>query len=190
VIKHELAEGMRALTQIAVRPRSFSFGRDEEAHHDLLPPYGIRCYRARTPVLAFRLGRTVPGAMMRIWDELRDATPPPVWPTSTRPGLWTIPSSTFLYPIGESRAHLIPLRTRVNRFRRGVDAAIRRRGIFHYSFHPDNLAESPAGFSLLDEMLETLTRVRQKGDIEILTMAQAAERASQSQPVSVLSRSA
>jgi hypothetical protein len=192
VVKQELAEGMRALEQISVRPRSFSFGRDQEAYHDLLPPHGIRCYRGRTPVLAFRLGRTVPGAMMRILDELREATPPPVWPTSTRPGLWNIPSSIFLYPIGESRARLVPLRTRVHRFRRGLEAAIRRRGIFHYSFHPDNLAESPSGFSLLGDMLELLTHARDAGDIEIVTMGQAAERASRSREshTAALSRSA
>src|SRR6266852_9445723 len=85
VVKRELAQGMKALEQISVRPRSFSFGRDQEAYHDLLPPHGIRCYRGRTPVLAYRLGRTIPGAVMRILDELREATPPPVWPRELQP---------------------------------------------------------------------------------------------------------
>ena len=42
VVRWELAEGVKALEQALVRPLSFSFGREEEAYHMLLPGYGIR----------------------------------------------------------------------------------------------------------------------------------------------------
>ncbi len=87
------------------------------------------------------------------------------------PGLWNIPASLFLYPIGKSRSRLVPLRSRVERFRRGIDAAVRHRGIFHYCLHPDNLAEAPGGFSMFDDILEQLVRRRERGDIEIATLA-------------------
>jgi hypothetical protein len=64
----------------------------------------------------------------------------------------------------------------VERFSRGIKAAARRRGIFHFCFHPENLAESPYGFPLLDDMLEKLMLARQRGDVEILTMRDVIDR--------------
>jgi len=174
VVKRELAEGVKALEQALVPPLSFSFGREQEAYHRLLPEVGIRSYRGRTPVLACRLGRTLPGSLLRALDELARATPPPIWPQETFPGLWNIPSSLFLYPIGPSRATVLALRSRLERFRRGVEAAARHRGIFHFCLHPENLAESPHGFPLFGDLLEYLTRSRDRGDVEILTVGQVA----------------
>jgi hypothetical protein len=179
VIEWELAEGVKALEQSHVQPQSFSFGRDQEAYHELLPAHGIRCYRGRTPALAYKLGRTLPGAMLRCFDELRRATPPLVWPRETLPGLWNIPSSLFLYPIGPSRTRIVALRSRVQRFCRGLEAATRHRGIFHFCLHPENLTESRLGFSMFDAILERLARARDCGDVEILTMGEVAARMEQ-----------
>jgi peptidoglycan/xylan/chitin deacetylase (PgdA/CDA1 family) len=177
MLRQELAEGVKALEEASVRPLSFSYGREQEACYALLPAHGIKCYRGRTVTRAYQLGATLQGAVARLVDEIRRATPPPVWPVETLPGLWSIPSSTFLYPIGASRSRLVGLRARVERFRRGLDAAARLRGIFHYCLHPENLTESPQGFPMFEEMLELLTRARDRGDIEILTMTKAAVRA-------------
>jgi hypothetical protein len=176
VVQWELAEGVKALQQARVQPRSFSFGRDQEAYHELLPAHGICSYRGRTPVLAYQLGRTRPGALLRLVDELRRATPPLVWPQETLPGLWNIPSSLFLYPIGASRTRFVGLRSRLERFRRGVEAAARYRGIFHFCLHPENLVESGAGFSVFEDILEQLVRSRDRGDVDILTMGEVAAR--------------
>jgi hypothetical protein len=107
---------------------------------------------------------------LRALDEFRWATPPPVWPLETLPGLWNIPSSLFLYPIGRLRTRMVGLRSRVERFSRGVEAAARYRGIFHFCLHPENLAESSDGFSMFEDMLEKLVRARERGDVEVLTM--------------------
>jgi hypothetical protein len=175
VAERELAQGVRALQEAGVTPLTFSHPRERERYHDLLPKYGIRCYRSRTPTLAFRLGRTLPGAALRLADEMRCAAPPPVWPVRKMNGLWTVPASLFLYPIGESRNRFVPLRSRVERFRKGIEEAARRKGVFHYCFHPDNLTESPDGFSMLDDMLESLTRARDAGTVEISPMGDIAE---------------
>jgi hypothetical protein len=175
----ELAEGMKALEQTRVRPISFSYGREQEAHHELLPLQGIRCYRGRTMTRAYQLGPTIAGAVARILDEMRRSTPRPVWPQETLPGLWNIPASLFLYPIGASRTTVVGLRSRVERFSRGLAAAARLRGIFHYCLHPENLTESRHGFSMFEEMLERLVRARDRGDVEIMTMGEVAARMEQ-----------
>lgn len=176
VVRWELAEGVKALEQSLVRPLSFSYGREQEAHHDLLPAHGIRCYRGRNAARSFRLGPTLPGAFARLFDEMRRRAPMPVWPEETLPGLWNIPSSLFLYPIGASRTRVVGLRSRIERFSRGLAAATRLRGIFHFCLHPENLAESPSGFSLFEDILERLIQSRDRGDVEILTMSEVAAR--------------
>ena len=70
----------------------------------------------------------------------------------------------------------LALPSRRERFRRGLEAAVRYRGIFHFCLHPENLAESPHGFSLLDDILDHLIQARDRGDVEILTMGQVAAR--------------
>ena len=176
VVEWELAEGVQALEEALVSPLSFSFGREQEAYHDLLPEYGIRCFRGRTVARSFQLGPTLKGKLARLFDELCCSTPMPVWPQETLPGLWNIPSSLFLYSIRKSRTRVAGVHSRIERFKRGVTAAASHRGIFHFCLHPENLTESPDGFSMFEDMLEHLTRVRDRGDVEVLTMGQVAAR--------------
>jgi hypothetical protein len=175
-VRFELSEGIKALNRIGVTPASFSFARNQEAYHEFLPAHGIRCFRGSPPTLAWRLGRTVSGTLLRAAEEWRCTTPPAVWPSEHPAGLWNIPASTFLYPIGPTRARLIGLGSRVERVRRGLEAAIRNRGIFHFCLHPENLAESPQGFSILDEILEALAGARERGDVEIVAMSDLVKR--------------
>lgn len=175
-LKQELAQGIKALEEAFVRPVSFSFGREQEACYELLVNHGIRGYRGRTPVLAYKLGPTMRGVLLRMLDELARATPPPIWPQETLPGLWNIPPSLFLYPIGPARASLVPLRSRLDRFNRGLEAAIRHNAIFHFCLHPENLAESPYGFSLFEEILESLGRARKRWEIEVITVSDVVAR--------------
>jgi hypothetical protein len=176
VVEWELAEGVRALEEALVSPISFSFGREQEAHHELLPAHGFHCFRGRTVARSFQLGPTLYGKLARLFDELRCSTPLPVWPHETLPGLWNIPSSLFLYSIRPSRTRVAGLHLRIERFKRGVAAAARHKGIFHFCLHPENLTESPNGFLMFEDMLEQLTRARDRGDVEVLTMAEVTAR--------------
>ena len=176
IVRRELQEGIDALVTLCGPPRSFSYPRNAEAYHDLLPEHGLRCFRGGPFTLAWRLGRSMPGALLRAWEELRCASPLLVWPWKVLPGLWSVPASLCLYPIGPARARWIGLRSRVERFRRGLEAAARNRAVFHFCFHPENLAESPQGFAMLDEILENLIRARSRGDVEIMTMTDVVTR--------------
>ena len=182
LVRKELNEGIEALGGLSIRPISFSFPRNEEVHYDLLSEHGIRCYRGHPQSLPWRLGRTTPGAILRALDELRRGTPPPVWPHETLPGLWNIPASTFLYPLGAARARALGLASRAQRFNRGLDAAARCRGVFHFCLHPENLAESPYGFSVFDDILDRLVRARERGDVEVMTMSDVLARIERNQP--------
>lgn len=175
-IESELAEGVRALEEAGITPRSFSFAREQETDRQLLMAHGFLCYRGRTVAPSFRLRPALLGKIARLTDEIRRSTPHVVWPQETLPGLWNIPSSLFLYPIQPLRTRFADLRSRVERFRRGVEAAARHRGIFHYCLHPENLTEAPEGFAIFEEMLEYLNWSRDRGDIEVLTVGEMAAR--------------
>ena len=172
----ELTEGILALSDVCGTPASFSFPRNREAYYHLLPRHGLRCFRGGPPALAWQLGSTLPGAALRVMEEFTRSTPPAVWPRQALPGLWNIPASMFFYPLGPARGRLIGPRSRLQRFRRGLAAAARSRGIFHFCLHPENLVESPAGFPVFEDILEDLIRARDLGDIEVLTMAGVAGR--------------
>ena len=176
VLEWELAEGVRALEDAGVLPVSFSFGREQEAFHSLLPAHGIMCYRGRTVAPSFRLGPNICGKAARLFDEMRRATPRLVLPIETVPGLWSIPSSLFLYSIHASRTRFTGIQSRVDRFSRGIEAAARHRRIFHFCLHPENLTQSPQGFAMFEQLLERLAASRRRGDIEILTMRDVAVR--------------
>ncbi len=180
--RRELNEGIRALTDLCGKPTSFSFPRNREAYHHLLPQHGLRCFRGRPQALAWRLGPTIPGAILRASEELLRRTPPLGWPAQTMPALWNIPSSMFFYPITPARSRIIGLRSRIERFRRGMEAATRHRAVFHFSLHPENLVESPGGFAVLEDILEKLVQARDRGDVEIMTMRDVVDRMERKQP--------
>jgi hypothetical protein len=180
--RRELAEGIMALAFPCGRPQSFSYPRNQEAHHYLLPQHGLRCFRGRPPAFAWRLGPTLPGAIMRAYEEVSRRTPPVVWPQEVIPGLWNIPASMFLYPMGAARARLLGLRSRCERFRRGLESAARHRAVFHFGLHPENLAESASGFSVIEDILELLVLARDRGDVEVMTMRDVVDRMERNQP--------
>jgi hypothetical protein len=182
VARRELAEGIMALAFPCGRPQSFSYPRNQEAYHHLLAQNGLRCFRGRPPALAWRLGPSLPGALLRAYEELTRRTPPVVWPQEVMPGLWNVPASMFLYPMGPARARLIGLRSRIERFRRGLEAAAQHKAIFHFGLHPENLVESDGGFTVIEDILELVVLARERGDIEVMTMKDVVDRMERNQP--------
>jgi len=176
VAAHELRHGMEALKEIGIRPVSFVFPRDLEAHYTLLRDAGIRCYRGRAPILSERFGYSKFGAMVRTAEELLDLTPPPVWPVETLPGLWNVPASMAIYCLGRTRSRMVPPRLRLERTRLGLAAAAAKQGIFHLAMHPENLAESSFAFSVFESMVGDICRRRDRERMEVVTMAGALDR--------------
>jgi hypothetical protein len=179
VAARELTQAIDTLGELGIQATSFSYPRDQERYPDLLAENGVQCYRGRLQVRAHLLGRTLRGRLLRMADEIRRAAPVVVWPEETMPGLWNIPSSMFLYPLGRTRTRFVSARTRVQRFASGVEAAARARGIFHFCLHPENLAEHPCGISLLDDCLAEVVKARDRGDVEVLTVGEVARRMEQ-----------
>lgn len=176
MLARELRAGIAVLQEQGIYPESFVFPRDLEAHHAVLRDLGIRCYRGRAPICSERLRFNLAGSMVRAGEELLKLTPPVVFPREFLPGLWNLPASMFLYSLNQTRCRLIPARLRVERTKRGLEAAARCNGVFHLGLHPENLAESRFAFSTFESIIEEICRYRDAGDIEVLTMAGAIDR--------------
>jgi hypothetical protein len=178
--RHELVEGIRALEELGVRPRTFSYARSQEAYQSLLSAHGLRGYRGRVASLAWQLDRSLPGAFLRALDEWRIAAPPLARPKEALPGLWNVPASMFFYPLHSLQGRLVPARTRVERFSKGIEAAIRSAAIFHLSLHPENLTEAPHAFAVFDEIVDRLVGACQREGLEVLTMSDVISRTERS----------
>jgi hypothetical protein len=179
----ELRAGIRALNDLGIRPVSFVFPRDLEAHLPVLREAGIRAYRGRTPILSERFGYGKFSSVLRTGEEWFKTPPLIVWPEETLPGLWNLPASMFIYNLGKSRSRLVPPRLRVDRTRIGLEAAIKQQGVFHLGLHPENLAESTFALSIFEKMIEEICRYRDRNGLEVLTLAGTADRSAIRQPV-------
>lgn len=160
----ELARGM------GVEPRSFAFPRNRVGHLDVLREHDFTCYRGPDP--NWYEGSRWPPAVRRLghlWDVLTVAEPPVVRPVREG-GLWNIPGSMIYFPMHGLRRY-VPMRWRVGRARKGLDAARREKATFHLWFHPTNLSfEIDAMFSGLREILDYAAELRGRGEIVFKSM--------------------
>ena len=87
--------------------------------------------------------------------------------------LFEIPSSMFYPPFGGLWG-AVGLSRRVLQARRGIAEAVRRKGLFHLWFHPENLVSSSSLFKGLEEILAHVERHREEGLIDCYTMSETA----------------
>jgi len=106
---------------------------------------------------------------------LTASEPPVVLPEKTESGLWMIPGSMVYFPMHGLRRY-IPVRARTRRAIKGLDAAARKRRIFHLWFHPTNLAEEMERmFAGLRSVVEYACLLRANGHLDFLPMGSLAK---------------
>lgn len=177
----ELRACVEAAERMGVELRAFAFPRNSVGHLDVLAEHGLRCYRGPEPVwYEMAESRGALARMAHLWDVVRAGTPPVVWPERDASGLWNLPGSMIYFPRHGLRRY-IPMSVRVRRAKKGLDAAARARGVFHLWFHPTNLADGvDAMFDGLREILSHARALRERGDIDILTMSEVIEQCAES----------
>jgi peptidoglycan/xylan/chitin deacetylase (PgdA/CDA1 family) len=173
----ELAHAVAAAAELGITLRSFVFPRNVPGHVDLLAKHGFTCWRP--PEAQGPLTRRLPRQAQRAAHLARVALArpgPTVVPYRDEHGLWCIPGSAVLLPVdGVRRA--IPVRQRVVRATGGIDRAAARRELFHLYLHPINLAGAPGPLLAgMRAILEHAARLRDRGQLDMLSMGQLAER--------------
>jgi hypothetical protein len=86
--------------------------------------------------------------------------------------LWNVPGSMIYLPSHGIR-RVIPVRTRVRRALKGLDAAARERKLFHLWLHPTNLADRlPEMAAGLRVVLAHAAELRDRGELAVAPMGQ------------------
>jgi peptidoglycan/xylan/chitin deacetylase (PgdA/CDA1 family) len=166
-----------AAADLGITLRSFAFPRNRVGHLDVLREHGFTCFRGREPT--WHEGGGAAGRLNRLGhlaDVVTAREPPVVLPRETE-GLIDIPASMMLFPMHGPRRH-IPVSRRVRRALKGLEAAARSRRIMHLWFHPTNLAdETESMMAGLRDILTAVAASRDRGEIDVLPMAEIAARA-------------
>ncbi len=156
-------------------PRSLVYPQNGVAHTGLLPDYGFTTYRGA----AADWHAQMPSPLKRpahLLDRMMGFTPPTYTPADCleADGLVNLPASQFLMSYDGVRAQ-IPTQARLRQARLGLADAIQSGGIYHLWFHPFNLGSSEAMFDALIRILSLVWEGRHRGQLTVMTMAQAAD---------------
>jgi peptidoglycan/xylan/chitin deacetylase (PgdA/CDA1 family) len=163
--------------ELGITLRSFAFPRNRVGHLDVLREHGFTCFRGREPT--WHEGGGASGRVNRLGhlaDVIAARRPPVVLPRRVD-GLVDVPGSMMFFPMHGARRH-IPVSRRVHRALKGVAAAAEQRRIMHLWFHPTNLADhTEAMVEGLREVLADVALRRERGELDVLPMAEVAARA-------------
>ena len=166
----ELAASIDAANQLNIAMESFVFPRNHVGHLDALKEFGFRSYRGPEPHWYNHVPVTILRRLARLSAVFLAAQPPVVMPQKTASGIWNIPASMLYFPMHGVR-RMVPLSLRVARATKGLDAAVRKKQVFHLWFHPTNLAdEMETMFQGLRQIFDYANHLREKDKLEILPM--------------------
>jgi hypothetical protein len=169
-----VVECLRAAGDLDLTMRSFAFPRNRVGHFGVLARHGFVCYRGPEPQWYSR-ARQVPRAVARaahLWDFVRAATPPAVWPVRESCGVIDVPGSMVFLPRHGVR-RLVPMGRRVRRAARGLEQAARTGLLFHLWMHPTNLADdSDAMLAGLERTFAHAANLRAHGHLRFATVGE------------------
>lgn len=157
--------------QLGLTLRSLVYPRNQIKYVDTLAKVGIIVYRG----VEGNRERERRGIAHLLHRAL--ALPPPTYdPAALRVGkrLVNLPASQFLLAYDGMRGR-IPTASRVQQAKIGIERAVARGEVYHLWFHPFNLGTSARMFEALEQILREAAQRREHGQLQVLTMEQAAE---------------
>ena len=173
VFDSELVAAAAVAVERRVALRSFVYPRNQIAQVARLGEHGFRCYRGGRPAPPFA-GR--PGWQRRalgLIDKVRPLAGSAVLPAGDG-GVWNVPQTYLFAPSAGSR---VPVELWARRPVARLRQAARHRSLFHLWFHPYNVTAAPErAFAALDRICAAAARLRDAGDLDIVTMGDLAAR--------------
>lgn len=170
----EFARAQEAARGAGLPPlASFVFPQNVVGHADRLARAGFRCYRESDGGRGARAGP--PGGLRRarnLAEHALAAAPFVGRPQRRDDGVVALPSSFPLLGRDGLRA-AVTRRARVARVEKGLDAAAREGAMLHVWTHPHAFGDEDA-LGDLAAVLDAVAARRDRGDCEVLTMAEAA----------------
>lgn len=149
-IESDLDEIVKVTNKYGIKLKSFVFPRNQVGFIEELKKYGFESYRGIEPSW-YKNSSGYLKKFAHMIDQIFSITPPVVMPELVN-GLVNIPASMLYLSMQGFRKH-IPLKSRINKAKKGLDKAVAENKIFHLWFHPFNLASNP------EKMLEGLREI-------------------------------
>lgn len=175
VFASELAASRAEARRHGVELQSFVYPRNAIAHRDRLAATGFTSYRGGRPSRPFA-GR--PGWLRRtlgVVDRVRPLPGSAVWPEMEPSGLVNVAQTYLFAPDVKGRRLPPTLWARFPAAR--VRQAARQRALCHLWFHPYNITAAPdRALTALETVCRTMARERDRGRLDLLTMAQVSDR--------------
>jgi hypothetical protein len=167
----QFAKSVEAAKRAGVDLRTIIFPRNQVAHLDLAREYGFTCFRSPEPRWYCRQGERGAAARLgHLMDVLTAATPAVSRPMTVQAGMLAVPGS-MLYTPSFGHRRWIPPALRVSRAIRGLERAVREKGLFHLWFHPtDIVVRMDEMLDGLEQILTAVNRLRRSGEIMVCPM--------------------
>ena len=172
--EEELKRAVEVAKQNGVELKSYVYPKNSVGFTDLLSKYGFTSYRG----VDQNWYRNLPRLLKKLAHAFDNyfAMSAPVVSLERDGEIWNIPGSYF-FPHARGWAKWLPGSFRVRKSVCGLKKATREKKIFHLWFHPFNLASNPTLLlPALEEVLKKVSEMRSRGEVENLTMGEAAER--------------
>ena len=164
VAEAEVKEGIKLAKEFGITLKSFVFPENKIGHADILRENGFKIYRGEN------LGRYYPNQsfLIRKFNGGIDKMIAPLAEPKWKDGIWEIPSSMcFCDP--QIKFSVLP------RAKIGLYRAIRSKKVFHIFLHPHSLLMYPSLKDDLDKFLGIVSKKRDEGKIEVMTMGEFCE---------------
>ena len=165
VAEAEIKEGMKLAKEFGITFKSFVFPQDKIGHLDVLKENGFKIYRG----MIFKRGNMNQRVPIRKFNGAIDLIiAKPVEP-KLMDKIWEIPSSMLFSAQFPFTITLLP------RAKIGIYRAMRTNKVFHVWLHPQNLLYQPSLAKYLDKLLAFISKKRDEGKIEVMTMGELAD---------------
>lgn len=161
----ELKEAKKIEKEWGIKLKSFVFPRDEIAHVDLLKQNGFEIYRG-VKTRKYNPKQILP--VRKLQGGIDKVIAPPVEPRWVD-SIWAIPSSMFFCD-PQLKFSVLP------RAKIGLNRAINSNKVFHVFLHPWNLLLYNRLKDDLDEFLSYVSKKRDKGEVDVMTMGELADK--------------
>jgi len=169
VAEAEVKEGVRLAKQFGINLESFVFPENKIGHIDVLKEQGFKIYRGRDVVRSNPKQRFLQRKLNGAMDIMMPRMAEPI----QRDGMWEIPSAGMFSEIPQIPSGLL-LRGRL-----GLARAIHQNKVFHIWLHPHSLLAQPSLAGHLDQFLKLVSKRREQGKIQVMTMGELASHLNQ-----------
>lgn len=171
--KNEIKNCLKIAKQNNIEFHSFVFPFNKSDYLDVLKKNGFTSFRGAEP----RWFKKIPklDKILQIIDFFLLIPPPVSLPMKQPSGLINIPGSIY-YVSQRGLRHFIPLKFRIIKAKKGLNAAVKKKAVFHLWFHAIDLTqETDKMIAGLEAIIKYASQLQNKGQIEMKSMKQIAE---------------